>query len=300
LNSRSILYSLAAVFLWSTVATAFKLTLEGMNFIQLLFYSSVASFFSIVLILVFKRSSNYFSFISPKYFFRNLLLGILNPFLYYLVLFSAYSLLPAQEAQPLNYTWPIVLSVFSVIFLKNKFSLKTIIGLIISFFGVWVIATRGDIIGLTFHDIWGVILATGSSVIWASYWIISMKDQRNAEEKLLAAFFYGTVITAVYISFYDSFLISKPVFLFGAAYIGFFEMGITFFLWMKGLEMSEDKSKTSTLAYMAPFLSIVFIHFILGEKLFLSSIIGLIFIIGGIFFQRSESILNLLKRNKIN
>ena len=34
--------------------------------------------------------------------------GFLNPFLYYIILFKAYSLLPAQEALSLNYTWPLV------------------------------------------------------------------------------------------------------------------------------------------------------------------------------------------------
>ena len=36
-------------------------------------------------------------------------LGLLNPVAYYLVLFKAYDLLPAQVAQPINYAWPIVL-----------------------------------------------------------------------------------------------------------------------------------------------------------------------------------------------
>ena len=41
-------------------------------------------------------------------------LGFLNPFLYYVVLFKAYDLLPAQEAQPLNYTWAITLAILFV------------------------------------------------------------------------------------------------------------------------------------------------------------------------------------------
>ena len=36
---------------------------------------------------------------------QSLLPGLLNPCLYYLVLFKAYELLPAQQAQALNYSW---------------------------------------------------------------------------------------------------------------------------------------------------------------------------------------------------
>ena len=55
-----------------------------------------------------------------KNFFLILLLGLINPFLYYIVLFEAYNLLPAQEAQAINYTWVLVLSIFSIIFLKEE------------------------------------------------------------------------------------------------------------------------------------------------------------------------------------
>ncbi|MEO0226228.1 MAG: tetratricopeptide repeat protein, partial [candidate division WOR-3 bacterium] len=51
----------------------------------------------------------------------------------------AYSLLKAQEAQPLNYTWAIVLSILSVIILKQKIKIWHFIGLIIGFIGVFTI-----------------------------------------------------------------------------------------------------------------------------------------------------------------
>lgn len=284
----SIIYAVSAVLLWSTVATAFKLTLRGMNSVQLLFYSS---FTSTVVLFIFswinakQQLKNLFGGTSFK---RNILMGLINPFVYYLVLFKAYSLLPAQEAQPLNYTWPITISIFAVIFLGQKLSLRTIIGLLLAFFGVWIIATRGDLFGLQFHNIYGVILAVGSSIAWAAFWILNLKDKRDNSVKLFGAFSFGTVFTAVYIFFFETFEFGSMEYLLGAVYIGLFEMGITFFLWMKGLQMSANKAKTSTLAYLSPFLSLVFIALVLGETLMASSIIGLTFIVGGILYQQLE------------
>ncbi len=287
-NTKAFLYAVAAVLLWSTVATAFKLSLKGMNYIQLLFYASFTS--SVVLFLIALRNSRkqLSMLFQGENIKRNLLLGFINPFLYYLVLFKAYSLLPAQEAQALNYTWPIAIAVFASLFLKHKLTVKTLTGLIISFAGVLIISTRGKIFSLEFHNLYGVILATGSSLIWATFWILNLKDERDSSVKLFAAFLTGCIYSGIYILLFDSFEIKDATFLLGAVYVGLFEMGITFFLWMKGLQLSKDKAKTSTLAYLSPFISLIFIALILNEKILPSSIIGLIFIIGGILYQHIE------------
>lgn len=271
--------------LWSTVATTFKLTLEGMTFAQLLFYSSLTSTIALFLILYFTAKNDLIELLHGKAISKNLLLGFINPFLYYLVLFKAYSLLPAQEAQPLNYTWPITIAVFSAIFLKQKLTLRIVAGLLIAFMGVVLIATHGNVLDVKFHSLFGVVLATGSSIVWASFWTLKLLDKRGDAAKLFGAFLTGTIYTAIYVSLFDSFSISDNSFLFGAAYIGLFEMGITFFLFMRGLHLSPNKARTSTLAYLSPFISLIFIALVLGEEILLSSIIGLILIVGGILIQ---------------
>jgi drug/metabolite transporter (DMT)-like permease len=279
-------YALSAVFLWSTVATAFKLTLEGMNYAQLLFYSSLTSTLIFASLIFIRRKSIGETLFSKKYIKNNIALGFLNPFLYYLVLFKAYSLLPAQEAQPLNYTWPIIISIFAVIFLKNKINFRIILGLIMAFTGVIVIATRGNILSLQFHNLFGVSLALGSSLLWGLFWTFNLLDSRKEDEKLLGSFFFGTIYTFIYLAAFGSFAISSYKYLLGAVYIGFFEMGITFILWLNALRLSDNKARTATLAYLSPFISLLFIWLILGEKLLLSSITGLILIVSGIIIQR--------------
>ncbi len=290
-KTKSIIYSLAAVLLWSTVATAFKITLEGMNYIQLLFYSSFFSTLILFVIAMTTKREVIKKQFTANYFSKNVLLGVLNPFLYYLVLFKAYSLLPAQEAQPLNYTWPITISILSVIFLKQKISFRTVIGLLAAFIGVYIIAVRGDVFPIQFKSPLGAALAVGSSVIWAVFWTLNMLDKRDNAVKLFGGFYFGTIITAIYIVLFDTFFIFDFRYLLGALYIGLFEMGITFFLWLKGLELSKNKAKTSTLAYLSPFISILFIAFILKEKILISSIIGLVLIVAGIIYQQTEGLL---------
>ncbi len=285
LKNKSFLYASLAVLFWSTVATAFKLTLKGMSSAQLLFYASFTSAVLLTIILAVRKTNFSSLLFSRENFAKNLRLGFINPFLYYLILFKAYSLLPAQEAQPLNYTWPIVVSVFSAFFLGDKLTLKIIAGLLLAFAGVLVISTRGNLLSFKFHNLPGILLAAGSSIVWAAYWTIGLKDGRDSVEKLGAGFIFGTVYSAIYILVTGSFLVENAIAITGAIYAGIFEMGLTFILWMKGMELSNNKGKTATLAYFSPFLSVIFIAFVLKEKILLSSVEGLVLIVGGILIQ---------------
>lgn len=292
MNIKSVLYSLGAVLLWSTVATAFKLTLTGMHYSTLVFYSSLFSTIVLFIIGIKTNPREILEIFKGKKLKNNIALGLLNPFLYYMVLFKAYSLLPAQEAQPLNFSWPLVFGIMSAIFLKEKFTLRKAIGLIIAFSGAVVIATRGDIFSFKIHNPAGAACAFGSSVLWALFWILSLIDKREATVKLCASFLTGTVITGIYLLIDGSFATGGGRYLMGALYIGIFEMGITFFLWLKGLSLSRNRAATSTLAYLSPFLSIFFISAILGEKIAASSVIGLTLIVSAIIYQSLPALRN--------
>ncbi len=58
---------------------------------------------------------------------------------------------------------------------------------------------------------------------------------------------------------------------YAAVYVGIFEVGITYVLWMKAMQLSTSNAKIGNLVFMAPFLSLVFIHFILKETIFITT-----------------------------
>jgi drug/metabolite transporter (DMT)-like permease len=92
-------YGLATVLLWSTVASAFKLTLRHADPVQLLCISTLVSTLTLLAVLTLQGKLSHLRRINAQDLRRSALLGLLNPFLYYLILFMAYDLLPAQEAQ---------------------------------------------------------------------------------------------------------------------------------------------------------------------------------------------------------
>jgi drug/metabolite transporter (DMT)-like permease len=284
-QNKAYLFALASVLLWSTVATAFKIALNFSTIIQMLTIASVTSTLSIYIILYFTHQHNKLLQQKPIDYYKSAIYGLLNPFLYYLVLFKAYSLLPAQEAQPLNYTWVLVVSLLSVIVLKQKIKLINFIALLVSFMGVVVISTRGDILAFKFSNLYGVILAVGSSLIWGTYWILNLKDNRLDTIKLFWNFFFGSVFSLITLFISYSYIIDIKG-IASSVYIGLFEMGITFFLWMKALGLSVNTAKVGNIVYLSPFISLIFIHFILGEQIMVSSFVGLLLIILGVLIQK--------------
>ena len=85
---------------------------------------------------------------------------------------------------------------------------------------------------------------------------------------------------------FSDFNFNMTVSFYAAIYSGIFEMGITFILWLKALQLSKTTDRVTNLVYITPFLSLILIHFVLNEDIFFTSIIGLILIVLGIIIQR--------------
>ncbi|BAD86225.1 permease, drug/metabolite transporter (DMT) superfamily [Thermococcus kodakarensis KOD1] len=266
-------HAVLAVILWSTVASAFKLSLRHLTPLQLLFYASLTSL--LVFGLLHSRE-----FSLDRRDLRSVYLGLINPFLYYLVLFSAYDRLPAQEAQALNYTWPLMLVLLSIPLLGRRPEPRTVLGLLVGFAGALVIATKGELTSLTFSDPLGVALGLGSAVIWASYWLLNLRDERPLVEKMFWNFLFGFAYVSTLVLVSGEFQLPPLEGLAGAVYVGLFEMGVTFLLWYRAVE--GDMAFASSIAYLVPFLSLFFISLIVGEKIAFSTILGLVLIVTGI------------------
>jgi len=279
-------YGIVTVLFWSTVASAFKLSLRYLDHFQLLLYSSIVSIFVMSVILILQGKIRLIFSYSKRQYVRSIFLGFLNPFLYYTVLFKAYDLLPAQEAQPLNYTWAITLALLSIPLLKQKIGLRDIAGAFVSYSGVLVISTHGDLLGFRFSDPLGVALALGSTVIWALYWIYNTKDDRDPVAGLLLNFLFGLPFVLVLCLSLSSIRVHSTYGLMGAVYVGIFEMGITFVLWLSALKLSENTAKVGNLIFISPFLSLIFIHYLVGEDILASTFKGLVLIIAGLLIQQ--------------
>jgi len=285
-QKKALLYGLATVLLWSTVASAFKLSLRFLDPAQLLLWSSLVSTLVMLAALALQGRIGLLRTYGRKEWTRALLFGLLNPFLYYIVLFGAYDRLPAQEAQPLNYTWAITLALLSVPILGQKLSWRDLAATLTCWAGVIVISTRGDLAGLSFASPLGVGLALGSTVIWAVYWLFAARDDRDPIAALAMNFLCSLPFTLAWTCLVSTPLPGDARGLLGAAYVGVFEMGITFITWLTALRLASNASQVGNLIFISPFVSLIFIRFVVGEDILPSTLAGLGCIVAGLLLQQ--------------
>lgn len=284
---RALGFGVAAVLLWSTVATAFKITLEYFTPTQMLTIASAVSIFALVGVAVYQNTLSKLvdTFVAnPLYY---ILLGAINPLAYYLVLFKSYDLLPASQAQPINYSWAITLTLMAAVFLGQKIRKQDWIACVLGYAGVIVIATKGDVLGLEFDSPLGVGLALVSTLLWASYWILNAKNKADPILGLLLGFLVALPV-AIGLSIYEGaswgdIPISGWL---AVSYVGLFEMGITFVLWLSALRLTQNTARISNLIFASPFISLLLLANIIGEEIHLSTLIGLVMIVCGLLIQQ--------------
>ena len=284
-QAKAYIFALISVFLWSTVASVFKISLRYLSPVELLFYAACFSCCVLFIVLALQKKLRMLVQVDAGGWKTSLLFGFLSPFLYYLILLKAYDLLPAQQAQPLNYTWAISLTLLSVPLLGHRLKMLEIGAVLVSYLGVLVISTQGDVFSMKFENPFGVALALGSTLIWAFYWIVNTKDQRDPVLGLFLNFLCSLPIIGFYLLVTEGFRVIDRAGVLGAAYVGTFEMGIAFISWLMAMKLTKSTARIANLIFISPFLSLFLIHFFVGEKIMVSSVVGLIFIVAGLIIQ---------------
>lgn len=286
-NKIAIIYALIAVAMWSTVATAFKLSLAEMSLLQLLTGASFFSTLVLTVFLLFQGTLKQALAGIPRNTKSILLLALLNPVVYYIILFKAYDLLPAQVAQPLNFTWAITLTVLSVPLLKHKLNKRDIIAIVLGYSGVVFISLSGKSITGELNYL-GIFLALLSTIIWALYWLLNAREERPPIIKLFQSFLFSVpillCITLIFEGLPETYTIKQ---LYGIAYVGILEMGLAFICWQLAIHYTDKVSRISTLIFLSPFVSLFIINRVLGEPLFATTFIGLALIVIGITIQNA-------------
>lgn len=284
-NNKIALISAGIVLLlWSSVATAFKIALEYLEPFELLFLSTMVSFLALTFIMLFTKRFPKLKNISSGNRNKLLVAGLLNPVIYYLLLFKAYDLLPAQFAQAVNFTWPLVLALAAMLLKHEKFHILRLFMLCVSFIGAFVVVLGGNSFpgGISMP---GVLIAFSTTIFWVAYWLITKTVDEDPVISLWIPFAIGALILSVAGLFFfrpESLDIKT---LLSAGYVGLFEMSITFLLWLNALRKTTSTALVSNFIYAVPFLSLIFIRFVLNEPIQATTLIGLFMIAGGIVGQ---------------
>lgn len=284
-HTKATVYAGIAVLSWATVATAFKLSLKYLTHFEMLLVASCTALLLFTLLLTFQQKWALVATLSRRQWGRFALIGLLNPVAYYLVLFKAYALLPAQVAQPINYAWPIVLLILLALFARQPIPRKKYIGMCMSLGGVALISLGSGSLAGASVSVYGLLLAALSAFLWAGYWMVNNKNRLiDSSVALFMSFLFGTLyllggacVVGVNIS-------TLPGILSGM-YVGAFEIALPFTFFGLAMRTTTNPALINQLCYLSPFLSLFLIAVVLGEQIVTTTYIGLALIVLGIVFN---------------
>ena len=268
------------IFFWSTIATVSKLMLNSVNNFQFLWISSFFAcvFLGIVNILTGKVKilKNY----TFKDFGITILIGLPGTAFYYLFYYAGADLLPASQAFIINYMWPILSVVFACILLKEKFTMRKIIALGISFVGVAIVGAAD----FESSSLKGIVCCLLGAVSYGSFTALNQKYNYQKDVSMMLNFFATFVLTGIFLASKNQLFVPDLSGVLLSAWNGILVMATATTLWALALE-SGKTAKISNLAYITPFLSLVWIMLVLKEQPAMESIVGLVIIVIGIFVQ---------------
>ena len=281
-----------SIFLWGSTASVTKLLLGGLDSMEILFcVSGLGALFLLVLNLVQGRSS----FPAAKSLRgRDWLymagIGLLGTFLYHLLLYMAIDTIPAQEAFIINYLWPVMTVLFACILLKERMTVRNAVALLLSFLGVVIVTTKGDLLHMQFHSLKGVAYALAAATCYGLFSVLQKKKGYEPAFSMMIYYLVSFLCAGIFLTARRdlSFLLrlTLPTFA-GLVWMGVFTSALAFTCWALALKRGNT-AKISNLAFITPFLSLIYIYLLLREEISLYSVAGLAVIVLGILVQMGD------------
>ena len=279
-------YAGVSIFCWSTVATTCKILLRELNNIQLLWANSlIAGLFLLVLNLFlgnFKKYENY----TLKDYFIMVAIGIPSTIFYYMFYYAGTDILPASQAFIINYLWPIMSVIFACVILREKLTAKKLIAIFISFLGV-IVVIGGDMNDFNGQMLIGALCCILGAVSYGLFTALNQKMNYNKSMTLMVSYLATFIFTTLVNLINGDIFIPGTHQMLGFVWNGIFTVAIANTFWVIALETGKTE-KVSNLAYITPFLSLVWTSLFLNEEIKLNSLVGLVIIIAGILIQMKD------------
>lgn len=280
------LYAGTSIFFWSTVATVSKLLLGTLNSYQVLMCSVLFAGTALLVVNIITGKLALLKKYRLKDYIAIFLIYSPGTFLYYIFLYSGTAKMAASQAFIINYLWPIMSVVFACIILKEKLTVRKGIAFVMSFLGVMTVA-GGELFHFNAQSLIGTVLCVLAAVSYGAFTALNRRWEYDYPLSMMLSFFSTFIITLIInLVMGEPFQIS-PFQIVGFAWNGIFTIAVATVTWQKALKMGGT-AKVSNLAYITPFLSLVWTFLVLKEPIKPLSVAGLVIIVLGIFIQLKD------------
>lgn len=272
--------ALFCVALWALIPVVAKLGQLSLDNHQFLFWSSLVSFIVIALTVIVGGKVKFILQYTRKEWLWLSFLGLLGTYIYYLFLYLGYSKATGMEVLVIQYTWPILIVVFSILILNERLTCKKSMAVFLGFIGVLLVLTKGNIANVNIHNPSVIALVAAGAACFALFSVLSKKIVK--EPLGVVAVYFGVASIASFISMlcFSEFALPSANEVPAILINGIIVNGFSYVLWVLALR-STEASYLATFTFITPILSAIYLIVFFDEPFFPAYGIGLVLVVAG-------------------
>lgn len=283
-NNKNLIYACCTVFIWGTMTVAVKMMLDGIPVFELNAITSILAFIFLLVQNLITGSIKTIGQYTTKDYMIMIGLGFLGLFCYNMFYFIGIGQLSSQEACLLNYLWPMMIVLFSVLILKERLTLFKAIAMICSFFGVFVLMGGGTSFANA-NRAFGSLSCIAAAICYGLFSVLNKKYNYPQEFAMMIFWLMAGLCSIVPGLIFEEWVMITPVHWIGMLWIGIVVQAVAYLLWALALNGSENSAVIANMAYLVPLLSLILSAIVLKETLTIRVFAAFLLIIGGILLQ---------------
>nr|WP_247605588.1 DMT family transporter [Providencia rettgeri] len=272
------MYALACVLIWSFIPIVSRLGQAGMDSFQFLFWSNLISAISVVIVALGSGYKVSKLFILPRNTIKKVfILGFLDC-LFYLLLYYGYSIENGIAVLVIQYSWPLIIILLSVVLLKDKLAGRQIVGIIIGFIAVIITFTKGQITQLHVENPTALLLVFSGAFCFALMSVFSRQYSIDPYISTVWLFIFSTLTSLVLLLLFSEVQLPSKAAFWPTLINGILINGVSYILWFKAMNTGHS-AKIASVVFLSPVLSVLWLVLILSDPFEIAYIIGVLLVV---------------------
>ncbi|MCL3781033.1 DMT family transporter [Prolixibacteraceae bacterium JC049] len=279
---KSVAYVMLCVCLWALIPLVAKLGQEGLDNHQFLFWSSLISFLTFLILITIRKKNQLFFKLSKKEWGNAVGLGFLGTYLYYILLYFGYANAKGIEVLVIQYCWPVLVIVLSVFILKERLNTRKIASIVLGFVGVGLVLTKGNRGNIHLDNLWVDGIVFLAAIVFALFSVLSKKIKIDALVLVTIYFLTATVFSFVSMCVLSDFNLPTAPTILPILINGVLVNGVSYIFWIEALKIGKA-SFVAPFVFLTPVISTVLLVLFFNEPFYVVYLMGMAaIIIGGL------------------
>ncbi|EPL6456062.1 MULTISPECIES: DMT family transporter [Providencia] len=273
-----LIYAFSCVLIWSFIPIVSRFGQDGMDSFQFLFWSNLISVIAVISVALASGYTPAKLFILPRDIVAKVfVLGFLDC-LFYLLLYYGYSIENGIAVLVIQYSWPLIIILLSVVLLKDRLSGRQIIGVMVGFIAVIITFTKGQITQLYVDNPTALLLVFSGAFCFALMSVFSRQYSIDPYISTVWLFIFSTLTSLVLLLSLSEMQLPPQGALWPTLINGVLINGVSYILWFKAMN-AGNSTKIASVVFLSPVLSVLWLVLLLSEPFEIAYIIGVMLVI---------------------